>query len=87
MNVFIRAWVSEIASGWSGEIAFGVGAKDLGVSRNADGRLELRLRLGALARRVFADAATHGDDPNNPRDPDRFEPVGSSGCRLRIVGV
>jgi len=26
---------------------------------------------------VVNTAATHGDDPNNPRDPDRFEPVSS----------
>jgi hypothetical protein len=28
-------------------------------------------------------AATHGDDPNNPRDPDRFEPVGSGQTETR----
>ena len=28
-------------------------------------------------------AATHGDDPNNPRDPDRFEPVSSGRTETR----
>jgi hypothetical protein len=28
-------------------------------------------------------AATHGDDPNNPRDPDRFEPVSSGQTETR----
>jgi hypothetical protein len=31
----------QVAGGWSAEIAFGLGAKDLAVSRNSDGRLEL----------------------------------------------
>jgi hypothetical protein len=28
-------------------------------------------------------AATHGDDPDNPRDPDRFEPVSSGQTEIR----
>ena len=28
-------------------------------------------------------AATHGDDPNNPRDPDRFEPISSGQTETR----
>src|SRR5688572_13308533 len=36
---------------------------------------------------VVNTAATHGDDPNNPRDPDRFEPVisGQTETRNRFV--
>jgi hypothetical protein len=32
---------------------------------------------------VVNTAATHGDDPNNPRDPDRFEPVSSGQTETR----
>jgi hypothetical protein len=32
---------------------------------------------------VVNTAATHGDDPNNPRDPDRFEPVSSGRTETR----
>jgi hypothetical protein len=32
---------------------------------------------------VVNTAATHGDDPNNPRDPDRFEPVSSGQAETR----
>jgi hypothetical protein len=32
---------------------------------------------------VLNTAATHGDDPNNPRDPDRFEPVSSGQTETR----
>jgi hypothetical protein len=32
---------------------------------------------------VVNTAATHGDDPSNPRDPDRFEPVGSGQTETR----
>jgi hypothetical protein len=32
---------------------------------------------------VVNTAATHGDDPDNPRDPDRFEPVGSGQTETR----
>ena len=33
---------------------------------------------------VVNTAATHGDDPDNPRDPDRFEPVSSGQTETRI---
>jgi hypothetical protein len=33
---------------------------------------------------VVNTAATHGDDPNNPRDPDRFEPISSGQTETRI---
>jgi hypothetical protein len=32
---------------------------------------------------VVNTAASHGDDPNNPRDPDRFEPVSSGQTETR----
>jgi hypothetical protein len=32
---------------------------------------------------VVNPASTHGDDPNNPRDPDRFEPVSSGQTETR----
>jgi hypothetical protein len=32
---------------------------------------------------VHNPTATHGDDPNNPRDPDRFEPVSSGQTETR----
>lgn len=32
---------------------------------------------------VVNTAATHGDDPNNPRDPDRFEPASSGQTETR----
>ena len=32
---------------------------------------------------VINTTATHGDDPNNPRDPDRFEPVSSGQTETR----
>ncbi len=38
---------------------------------------------GSGPRGVSNAAATHGDDPNNPRDPDRFEPVSSGRTETR----
>ena len=38
---------------------------------------------GSGPRGVQNTAATHGDDPNNPRDPDRFEPVRSGQTETR----
>ena len=38
---------------------------------------------GSGPRGVQNTTATHGDDPNNPRDPDRFEPVSSGQTETR----